>query len=528
MEYEQFYKFLENRPVQELNDCVHRIVTMVGSRFTELKAPPLSQNHTSVGPSTQLGTETVRAENIKKSIVRDGYLLPHGMSGYHKLDLRFIRWFPGYHGPVPNPNMFSLEHKLPTDWFLDKELQVWLNWNPDGYFEMSRKDSLKFNQNNPANKNLVEEARRINNSNTEKRKAESVTGSLDRKRSRTSASVTPSQPAPRFKYLSSTSESENNSEGDADGHVDTEPMEIEKHDSEMTPEDVEKELVRQNSTASSTTAAVPHTPPPTPTVPSKPIKGDTVFITGGRYANSEGTVMGGNEKAYRVQIPNLVDPGSIIAQVPAEMVTLVRPTASCSAGNADSSESYLSALKRISDRPKPKPLSQLYAAVPTTSTSTAVPAAQGLIEKNTPEKQKVNKHDKMQVDHDDQDSVDEFFSYLASSDKDYFSDKSAPVVGENSSVITTKNNNNNNTANSLYTASSSGELDDFNGNMTTSMRAKGSMLVRSSSFFSGSAIVGDERINRALAQVRKVVKWLLYFILKNCSFSAMDELSRLA
>eukprot|EP01032_Pedospumella_encystans_P025253 gene25253-28550_t len=448
MEYEQFYKFLENRPVQELNDCVHRIVNMIGSRFTEQKAPPVSQNHVSIGFGTQLGTETVRAESIKKLIVRDGYLLPHGMSGYHKSDLRFIRWFPGYHGPVPNPNTFSLEHKLPTDWFLDKELQVWLNWNPDGYFEMSRKDSLKFNQNNPSNKNLVEEARRINSSNAEKRKAESVTGSVDRKRSRSSdlpapAAITTSQPAPRFKYLSSTSESENNSEDEANGHMNTEPVEADKPDSEMTPEDVEKELVRQNSTASSTTA-VPFTPPPTPTVPSKPIKGDTVFITGGKYANSEGTVMGGNEKAYRVQIPNLVDPGSIIAQVPIEMVTLVRPTASCSAGNnTDPSESYLSALKRISDRPKPKPLSQLSAA-PTssaaTATATAASAASVVIEKNSNKEPKANALEKMHVDQDDKDSVDKFFSYLASSDKDYFSsEKSAPVVGENSTVITAKN-----------------------------------------------------------------------------------------
>ena len=445
MEYEQFYKFLENRPVQELNDCVHRIVNMIGSRFTEQKAPPVSQNHVSIGFGTQLGTETVRAESIKKLIVRDGYLLPHGMSGYHKSDLRFIRWFPGHHGPVPNPNTFSLEHKLPTDWFLDKELQVWLNWNPDGYFEMSRKDSLKFNQNNPSNKNLVVEARRINSSNAEKRKAESVTGSVDRKRSRSSdlpapAAITTSQPAPRFKYLSSTSGSENNSEDEADGHMNTEPMETDKHDSEMTPEDVEKELVRQNSTVSSTTA-VPTTPPPTPTVPSKPIKGDTVFITGGKYANSEGTVMGGNEKAYRVQIPNLFDPGSIIAQVPSEMVTLVRPTASGSTGNkTDPSESYLSALKRISDRPKPMPLSQLSAAPASSAATASAASAPVVIEKNSNRQPKASTHDKMHADQDDKDSVDEFFSYLASSDKDYFgSDKGAPVVGDNSTVITAKN-----------------------------------------------------------------------------------------
>eukprot|EP01032_Pedospumella_encystans_P032988 gene32988-37261_t len=160
-----------------------------------------------------------------------------------------------------------------------------------------------------------------------------------------------------------------------------------------------RELVRQNSTASSTTAA-PTTPPPTTTVPSKPIKGDTVFITGGKYANSEGTVMGGNEKAYRVQIPNLVDPGSIIAQVPIEMVTLVRPKASC---------------------------------------SVTAPAA---IEKNSNKQPKANARDKVQVDQDDKDSVDEFFSYLASSDKDYCSsDKSAPVVGQNSTVITAKKKN---------------------------------------------------------------------------------------
>ncbi len=72
--------------------------------------------------------------------------------------------------------------------------------------------------------------------------------------------------------------------------------------------------------------------------------------------------------------------------------------------------------------------------------------------------------------------------------------------------------NNDNTANSLYTASNSGDLDDFNGNMTTSMKNKGNTLVRSSSFFSGSAVVGDERINRALAQVRKSSKLVLYLI----------------
>eukprot|EP01032_Pedospumella_encystans_P008509 gene8509-10094_t len=62
-----------------------------------------------------------------------------------------------------------------------------------------------------------------------------------------------------------------------------------------------------------------------------------------------------------------------------------------------------------------------------------------------------------------------------------------------------------NNGNSLYTNSSSGELDDFNGNMTTSMKAKGSMM-RSSSFFSGSAVVGDERITRALAQRDEILR----------------------
>lgn len=86
----------------------------------------------------QTKLEMQRVKEIMEAIVQ----MPPGMNGFNHKTKRFIRWLPGYNGPVSRS--VAEITKIPTNWFVDSTLQVYLHWNTDGYYEMRSKDSVRF------------------------------------------------------------------------------------------------------------------------------------------------------------------------------------------------------------------------------------------------------------------------------------------------------------------------------------------------------------------------------------------------
>lgn len=322
MEYENFYKFLEGRPVKELNDCIHHIVDMVGTRFTKFQPKLESIQKAAVeamvrirsGYDESLDAEYNRSAAVMKNIICYGIQMPFSMNGFNTKTKRFIRWLTGFSKPVSVK--VGLENNLKSDWFLHKELQVWLNWNPEGYFEMSRKDSLKFNESTPSNKHLLDHdsAQR-----GEKRK---VDKELDRDVQHEEQKKAKNQ-APRFRYLSSSSEDEQKVPvdrkpgGDAadEGHDLLTPgdtrfgMATTANAGEQPPDQPNTatpgerisgsvisaeeqraiDLVKRNGVGNIVTPTIAaHISAPA----KPPLKGDIVYIISGPYTGKKGTILG--------------------------------------------------------------------------------------------------------------------------------------------------------------------------------------------------------------------------------------------
>lgn len=68
-------------------------------------------------------------------------VFPDRMNAYNTITGRFMRWLKGHNNPVHKSLGDAVG--LSPGWFLHKNM--FLNWSEDGYFEMSRKDSDKFN-----------------------------------------------------------------------------------------------------------------------------------------------------------------------------------------------------------------------------------------------------------------------------------------------------------------------------------------------------------------------------------------------
>jgi hypothetical protein len=151
-EYNHFYKFLEARPFNELADCVHRITDMMAKRNALTEASSSNGTRNASGNQSQQSAEEERVKRVLGDIALTGFQLPHGMNGYNKRSRKFVRFLPGH--SVPVSISIAEEHGLKPGWYLDGNLSVWLNWNTDGYLEMSRKDSARFNSTYSPNKHL--------------------------------------------------------------------------------------------------------------------------------------------------------------------------------------------------------------------------------------------------------------------------------------------------------------------------------------------------------------------------------------
>lgn len=88
--------------------------------------------------------EAVRAEDILQPIVLAFLPTPKGMNGFNNTTKRFVRWLEGYDRPAP----YAAAVNLRRDWYRDDELQTYIHWNTQGYFEMRSKDSMRFIQDN--------------------------------------------------------------------------------------------------------------------------------------------------------------------------------------------------------------------------------------------------------------------------------------------------------------------------------------------------------------------------------------------
>ena len=146
MEYEKFYKFLEGRSLAELTKCQECVDEIVIKRTIDEKQEAIieASNKNKCDSDVLDEKERERLSKIMGNIVQSDLIVPHGMNGYNRDSKRFIRWLPGFNRPA-RPSI-ATEQNIPLDWFIHKELQLYIHWCPDGYFEMSCKDSLKFNQ----------------------------------------------------------------------------------------------------------------------------------------------------------------------------------------------------------------------------------------------------------------------------------------------------------------------------------------------------------------------------------------------
>lgn len=457
MEYEQFYKFLEGRPVKELSDCIHHIVDMVATRITTLQPKFESIQKASIEAMTRVRSgndegfesETVRSASVLKNVICNGIQLPHGMNGFNTKTKRFIRWLTGYDKPVSVK--VGAENNLQPDWFLHKDLQVWLNWNPEGYFEMSRKDSLKFNESNPTNRHLLDSDHPKHG---EKRKPDSDAPSGEYKKSKSSA--------PRFRYLSSSSEDEQdaptptNTADDARSALTPERTQPSLA-TEVTPhaDGFDFSAVESSTPGSPTTLHQPRNPIKitaegdlalelvrrnghgnmvTPTAPPRqlkphPLKGDTVFITGGPYAGKKGTMMGQrgtDTEMFKIDIDTSHGEHMIVTASIGEISLSNIATAAQAETTLSPGAKVIKHRRRV-EQPNPPQLDDIDASLAAPVTTAAEPPGPA-------------ESSKIEVD---EDSIDEFFEKLQSdhedADEPYFkrsdTDASAPPATQHPAPV---------------------------------------------------------------------------------------------
>ncbi len=348
MEYDKFYKFLEGRPLAELTKCQECVDEIVIKRTIDNKQEAIieASNKDKCDSDVLDQKEKERLHEIMVNIVQIDVLVPHGMNGYNRESKRFIRWLPGFNRPA-RPSI-ALEQNIPLDWFIHKELQLYIHWCPDGYFEMSCKDSLKFNQSyNPhllvPSSPSVASASAKTDTPAEKRKPVSFTLNGKPKKQKGAANAI----AKDWSYFSDSEGEETPAEKASMKREDI----IHADNVSETPSDSSKpQLLPPNSnsasseqpaaedpsapsvpqqppsgpttpSASKTTAAVPPPlvllppPPPFPSAVSTssedsprhrtaPAVGSTVRVTQGTHKGQEGMVLGthwASEAVFRVQ-----------------------------------------------------------------------------------------------------------------------------------------------------------------------------------------------------------------------------------
>ena len=235
------------------------------------------------------------------NIVTTGFVTPIGMNGFQTKTRRFIRFFPGYKVPISHKTATIIGLKSTSDWFIDKELRVYLKWCAEGYYEMSTKDSERFNELHSPNRELFIDNASIATmeSSLLKRKGESDT------------------PTHRYRAaLKGLYWSTGTSEGDRS------PASSCTLPRAKRPKGVEEgseDNPRLSGSARTSAASTP------PTVLSK---GDTVFITKGSYRNERGKVvgqLGANAMVYKVEVAGRTsaeDPR--ILKIPRDSISLTQ------------------------------------------------------------------------------------------------------------------------------------------------------------------------------------------------------------
>ena len=236
------------------------------------------------------------------NIVTTGFVTPIGMNGFQTKTRRFIRFFPGYKVPISHKTATIIGLKSTSDWFIDKELRVYLKWCAEGYYEMSTKDSERFNELHSPNRELF-----IDNASI----ATMESSSLKRK----CESDTPTHRYPAA--LEGLYWSTGTSEGDrSPASSCTLPRAKRPKGADEGSED----NPRLSGSAQTSAASTP------PTVLSK---GDTVFITKGSYRNERGKVvgqLGANAMFYKVEVAGRTsaeDPR--ILKIPRDSISLTQP-----------------------------------------------------------------------------------------------------------------------------------------------------------------------------------------------------------
>ena len=236
------------------------------------------------------------------NIVTTGFVTPIGMNGFQTKTRRFIRFFPGYKVPISHKTATIIGLKSTSDWFIDKELRVYLKWCAEGYYEMSTKDSERFNELHSPNRE-----RFIDNASI----ATMESSSLKRK----CESDTPTHRYPAA--LEGLYWSTGTSEGDRSP---ASSCTVPRAKRPKGAEEGSENNPRLSGSARTSPASTP------PTVLSK---GDTVFITKGSYRNERGKVvgqLGANAMFYKVEVAGRTsaeDPR--ILKIPRDSISLTQP-----------------------------------------------------------------------------------------------------------------------------------------------------------------------------------------------------------
>jgi ribosomal protein L24 len=309
-EYQEFYKFLEGRPTRELSDCIHKLTDMVASRAGHSHSSPHKKQKSSTAPSPSDTSEATRVKKVMRDIELSGFQLPHGMNGYNKSTKKFVRFLSNHNYPVSAA--VASDHGLKPEWFLDKTLSVYLNWNPDGYYEMSRKDSLRFNNTYTPNKYLFVDTNNgaddEGSRHADKRNGNNLTQS---------AVPTKKVKEESLLWFSDSNGSEDDQSTTVRRAICSPPSVSRKSEEEVERE-VREELQRVSATASASAS-------PTKAMP---IKGDSVYILKGSGRCEQGRVvgqLGTDPRVYTVEIAGADGVGQRTVKVPVESLSFSNP-----------------------------------------------------------------------------------------------------------------------------------------------------------------------------------------------------------
>jgi ribosomal protein L24 len=312
-EYQEFYKFLEGRPTRELSDCIHKLTDMVASRAGHSHSSPHKKQKSSVAPSPSDTYEATRVKKVMKDIELSGFQLPHGMNGYNKSTKKFVRFLSNHNYPVSAA--VASDHGLKPGWFLDKTLSVYLNWNPDGYYEMSRKDSLRFNITYTPNKYLFVDTNNgagdEGSRHADKRKGDNLPQS---------AVPTKKVKEESLLWFSDSNGSEDDQRTTVQRAIGSTPS-ISRKSEEDVEREVREELQRVSATASASSGARSPTK-------AMPIKGDSVYILRGSGRCEQGRVvgqLGTDPRVYTVEIAGADGVGQRTVKVPVESLSFSNP-----------------------------------------------------------------------------------------------------------------------------------------------------------------------------------------------------------